>query len=47
MYLYFHFRDKNGHTPYMASKDKATRNEFRRFMGKWPEKYDYSAAQVG
>lgn len=39
-------RDKNGHTPYMVSKDKATRNEFRRYMGKWPEKYDYAAAQV-
>jgi len=30
----------------MASKDKAVRNEFRRFMSKWPEKYDYTAAQV-
>ena len=39
-------REKTGHTPYMVSKDKATRNEFRKFMGKWPDKYDYNKAQV-
>jgi hypothetical protein len=30
----------------MVSKDKATRNEFRKFMGLWPDKYDYEKAQV-
>ncbi|XP_045167402.2 ankyrin repeat and zinc finger domain-containing protein 1-like [Mercenaria mercenaria] len=39
-------RDKGGLTPYMVAKDKATRNEFRRFMGKWPDKYDYEKAQI-
>ncbi|WAQ94772.1 ANKZ1-like protein [Mya arenaria] len=39
-------KDRNGHSPYMASKDKATRNEFRRFRGKWPDRYDYKVAQI-
>lgn len=30
----------------MVAADKATRNEFRRFMEKNPDAYDYSKAQV-
>lgn len=39
-------RDKGGLTPYMVSKDKPTRNEFRRFRNKWPDRYDYGLAQI-
>lgn len=39
-------RDKGGLTPYMVAKDKATRNEFRRFMARWPDRYDYDKAQI-
>ncbi|XP_014667024.1 PREDICTED: ankyrin repeat and zinc finger domain-containing protein 1-like [Priapulus caudatus] len=39
-------RDKKDRTPFLNSKDKATRNEFRRFMGKYPDRYDYREAQI-
>ncbi|XP_060117063.1 tRNA endonuclease ANKZF1 [Heteronotia binoei] len=39
-------RDKQERPPYCVSADKQTRNEFRRFMGEQPEKYDYIQAQV-
>ncbi|XP_054827030.1 ankyrin repeat and zinc finger domain-containing protein 1 isoform X2 [Eublepharis macularius] len=39
-------RDKQEQPPYCVSADKQTRNEFRRFMGEQPEKYDYVQAQV-
>lgn len=39
-------RDKFGQTPYNFAKDKESRNEFRKFMGQFPDRYDYKAAQV-
>ncbi|XP_033762728.1 LOW QUALITY PROTEIN: ankyrin repeat and zinc finger domain-containing protein 1-like [Pecten maximus] len=39
-------KDKFGKTPYTSTSNKETRNEFRRFMAKFPLKYDYEAAQV-
>ncbi|KAL8183012.1 UNVERIFIED_CONTAM: hypothetical protein K2H54_012089 [Gekko kuhli] len=39
-------RDKQERPPYCVCADKQTRNEFRRFMGEQPEKYDYIQAQV-
>lgn len=39
-------KDKFGKTPYISTTNKETRNEFRRFMAKFPHKYDYEAAQV-
>lgn len=41
----FH-RDKYGKPPYCAATEKETRNEFRRFMARYPDKYDYVVAQV-
>lgn len=40
-------RDKFGQTPYNFAKDKESRNEFRKFMGQYPDRYDYKTAQVG
>lgn len=39
-------RSKSGHTPYAVSKNKATRDVFRRFMAAHPSSWDYSAAQI-
>ncbi|XP_025031042.1 ankyrin repeat and zinc finger domain-containing protein 1 isoform X2 [Python bivittatus] len=39
-------RDRQEQPPYCVSTNKQTRNEFRRFMGEQPEKYDYIRAQV-
>ncbi|XP_016052325.1 PREDICTED: ankyrin repeat and zinc finger domain-containing protein 1 [Miniopterus natalensis] len=39
-------QDSRTRPPYTVSADKSTRNEFRRFMEKNPEAYDYSKAQV-
>ncbi|XP_061186027.1 tRNA endonuclease ANKZF1-like [Saccostrea echinata] len=39
-------RDKFGQTPYNHGKDKETRNEFRKFMGRYPDRYDYKTAQI-
>ncbi|XP_063145002.1 tRNA endonuclease ANKZF1 [Candoia aspera] len=39
-------RDRQEQPPYCVSTNKQTRNEFRRFMGEQPEKYDYTRAQV-
>ncbi|XP_077176884.1 tRNA endonuclease ANKZF1 isoform X2 [Paroedura picta] len=39
-------RDKQERPPYCVSADKQTRNEFRKFMGEQPEKYNYIQAQV-
>ncbi|XP_061465359.1 tRNA endonuclease ANKZF1 isoform X2 [Rhineura floridana] len=39
-------RDRQEQPPYCVSANKQTRNEFRRFMGEHPEKYDYIQAQV-
>ncbi|XP_060064926.1 tRNA endonuclease ANKZF1-like [Ylistrum balloti] len=39
-------KDKFGKTPYCSTSNKEVRNEFRRFMARFPVKYDYKAAQV-
>ncbi|KAJ8313538.1 hypothetical protein KUTeg_008099 [Tegillarca granosa] len=39
-------KDKYGKPPYCAATEKETRNEFRRFMARYPDKYDYVTAQV-
>ncbi|KAM5270923.1 tRNA endonuclease ANKZF1 isoform 1-T2 [Hipposideros larvatus] len=39
-------QDSQSRPPYTVAADKSTRNEFRRFMGKNPDAYDYSKAQV-
>ncbi|XP_049269578.1 ankyrin repeat and zinc finger domain-containing protein 1 isoform X1 [Rhipicephalus sanguineus] len=39
-------KNAKGLTPYAVCSDKQTRNEFRRFKGLHPEKYDYVAAQI-
>lgn len=35
-----------GQPPYDVSKDKETRNVFRRFMGKFPDAFDYKLAHI-
>nr|XP_050852138.1 ankyrin repeat and zinc finger domain-containing protein 1-like isoform X1 [Vespula vulgaris] len=39
-------KNKKLQTPYAASKDKETRNTFRRFMGTYPDKFNYSKSQI-
>lgn len=39
-------RNEEGKVPYDVAADKSTRNEFRRFMAKYPEKYDYKKAKI-
>ncbi|XP_023578765.1 ankyrin repeat and zinc finger domain-containing protein 1 isoform X2 [Octodon degus] len=39
-------QDSQARPPYTVAADKSTRNEFRRFMGKNPDAYDYNKAQV-
>merc|ERR1712080_612308 len=39
-------KDKRGRLPYNISSCKEDRNEFRRFMAKHPDKYDYLSAQI-
>ncbi|XP_032073618.1 ankyrin repeat and zinc finger domain-containing protein 1 [Thamnophis elegans] len=39
-------RDRKEQPPYCVSTNKQTRNEFRRFMGEQPDRYDYTRAQV-
>ena len=39
-------KDKMKKVPYMLASDKETRNVFRKFMGEFPDKYDYKSAQV-
>jgi hypothetical protein len=40
-------RNGNKLPPYAMTVSKEVRNAFRRFMAKYPEKHDYSLAQVG
>ena len=40
------FRDSSGRVPYVVAKEKSVRESYRRFMGRWPELYDYRLAQV-
>ncbi|KAK3101748.1 hypothetical protein FSP39_006094 [Pinctada imbricata] len=39
-------KDKFGSPPYVSTNDKEVRNEFRRFMARFPDRYDYKTAQV-
>lgn len=39
-------KNKKLQTPYAASKNKETRNTFRRFMADYPDKFDYSKSQI-
>jgi len=39
-------KDKMKKVPYMLASEKDTRNVFRKFMGEFPDKYDYKSAQV-
>ncbi|XP_023932467.1 ankyrin repeat and zinc finger domain-containing protein 1 [Lingula anatina] len=39
-------KNSKGQLPYNVSSQKEVRNEFRRFLAKFPEKYDYAAAQI-
>uniref|UniRef100_A0A8D2D657 tRNA endonuclease ANKZF1 n=1 Tax=Sciurus vulgaris TaxID=55149 RepID=A0A8D2D657_SCIVU len=39
-------QDSRARPPYMVAADRSTRNEFRRFMEKNPDAYDYKKAQV-
>ena len=39
-------RDKQKKVPYMMAETKDTRNMFRKFMGEFPEKYDYKTAMI-
>ena len=39
-------RDKQKKVPYMMAETKDTRNTFRKFMGEFPEKYDYKNAMI-
>ena len=40
------FRNKKGKTSYEMASNKETRNEFRRYMASYPDKYDYQIAKV-
>ncbi|XP_052091788.1 ankyrin repeat and zinc finger domain-containing protein 1-like isoform X2 [Mytilus californianus] len=39
-------KDKYGQTAYQITSDKETRNEFRRFMAKFPDRYDYDSGKI-
>ena len=39
-------KDKSKRVPYCCTNDKETRNSFRKYYGKYPEKYDYKTAQI-
>ena len=39
-------RDGRGRPPFVVAGSKETRNEFRRFMAAFPDRYDYTKAQV-
>ena len=40
-------KDQQGRLSYNLARDKKTRDSFRKFMGKYPEAFDYTKAQVG
>lgn len=40
-------KDQQGRLSYNLARDKKTRDSFRKFMGKYPEAFDYIKAQVG
>merc|ERR1719431_800873 len=39
-------KDKMKKVPFLLASEKETRNVFRKFMGEFPDKYDYKTAQV-
>merc|ERR1712051_226081 len=39
-------RDRAKKVPFNYAGDKETRIEFRKFQGKYPDKYDYKSAQI-
>ncbi|XP_064614070.1 uncharacterized protein LOC135477796 [Liolophura sinensis] len=39
-------KDHFGQTPYTSSKSKEVRNEYRRFMARFPDRYDYLKAEI-
>ncbi|PFX14391.1 Ankyrin repeat and zinc finger domain-containing protein 1 [Stylophora pistillata] len=39
-------KDEKGRTSYAVAGNKDTRNEFRRFMASYPDRYDYVKAQI-
>ena len=39
-------RNDRGKPPFAVAGNKETRNEFRRFMALYPDRYDYAKAQV-
>ena len=39
-------RDSSGHVPYVVTKEKSVRDCYRRFMGQWPDIYDYTTSQI-
>ena len=39
-------RDKQKKVPFMVAETKDTRNMFRKFMGEFPDRYDYKTAQI-
>ena len=45
-YRSFLFRDAKGQVPYLVSKDRSVRNEFRQFCAEFPARYDYTASNV-
>lgn len=38
--------DSSGRVPYMVASDKETRATFRRFMGSYPDRFDYVKAAI-
>ena len=40
-------KDGSGKVAYQLSKDRKTRDEFRKFMAEYPDLYDYTLAMVG
>lgn len=39
-------KDDKGRPPFVVACNKETRNEFRRFMASFPDRYDYAKAQI-
>lgn len=44
--MIFFSRNDRGKSPFLVAGNKETRNEFRRFMARYPDRYDYAKAQV-
>ena len=44
--MFVAYRNSSGKVAYDICKERETRNEFRRFMSTYPDKYDYKKANV-